>query len=303
MIPRTSRLIMGTKLEMALIFVVSAFSCATVGTATNPATGMAINASGGISFGNLYYSSWASFGCGMGLLVSFMRTERGLDVSNEMISRGKRFRLHCLLIVTTVIVMGCSASSYDAKCDRDDDFSFRSSKFCRRAAFGVSAGCVGCVFSLAVVAMRLSCTAHDNGGVSPNNIIFAVECVSSLILIFFYGFAVAYLTSEEGPGAPLGNLYYSTWITFGLTFFVALSCFEELQAAKLMYSLQTERDDDFNENEGVDGSIVSDHHSKPVDWPDNEIEEAVEPNHQANGFREAAPSNGNRSGSVGEVQI
>ena len=49
-----------------------------------------------------------------------------------------------------------------------------------------------------------------------------------------YGFAVAYLTSEEGPGAPLGNLYYSTWLSFGIVFFVATSCFEEYQAAKTM---------------------------------------------------------------------
>lgn len=43
---------------------------------------------------------------------------------------------------------------------------------------------------------------------------------------------MAYLTSEEGPGAPLGNLYYSSWIAFCLYFYVAASCLEEIQAAR-----------------------------------------------------------------------
>eukprot|EP00579_Thalassiosira_antarctica_P010254 CAMPEP_0201914296 /NCGR_PEP_ID=MMETSP0903-20130614/4519_1 /ASSEMBLY_ACC=CAM_ASM_000552 /TAXON_ID=420261 /ORGANISM="Thalassiosira antarctica, Strain CCMP982" /LENGTH=378 /DNA_ID=CAMNT_0048449655 /DNA_START=34 /DNA_END=1170 /DNA_ORIENTATION=- len=300
MIPQAAHRLMGTKLELALIFVVSAFACAAVGTATNPATGMAINASGGISFGNLYYSTWASFGCGMALLISFIRTERGMDVSSELKSRGKRFRLWVILIITTLIVMGSSASSYDAKCDKDEDF--RPIQYCRRSAFGVSAGCIGCVISLAVVAIRVSCTPRENGQGNKKKIVFAVECISSLIMLCFYCFAAAYLTSEEGPGAPLGNLYYSTWITFGLIFFVATSCFEEFQAAKLVYSHRNQQGGDVGE--GGFSSIDLSNHGRPVDWPDNENHVPVESNLQEeNGFRQAAPPVGNRSGSVGEVQI
>lgn len=313
MIPETSRLLMGTKLELALIFIVSAFTCAAVGTATNPATGMAVNASGGVSFGNLYYSTWASFACGLALLMSFMRTERGLDVSSELKSRGKRFRYWVLLVVTTLIVMGSSASSYDAKCgDINNDEAFKPRKYCRRAAFGVSAGCIGCVGSLAVVAMRLSCTTKENNADedsgNPNKIIFVGECISSLILLCFYCFAVAYLTSEEGPGAPLGNLYYSTWITFGLIFFVAASCFEEIQAAKAEYSLRNQRGAVMSEGE-VSSINMSNHQIRLTDWPDNEQHHVppVEPSRpQQNSVSQAssAVSVGSiRSGSVGEVQV
>lgn len=240
MIPRSSRLTRGTKLELLLILISLGFTCAAVGASTNPATGLAVNAVGGVSFGNLYYSTWGSFGCAFTLLLSYIRTERGVDLGNELKSKGSRFRSWVILIVTTLIVMGSSASSYDAQCDVDVEE--KPGKYCRRAALGVTVGCIGCVTSLTIVAMRMVfATPHEDENVNrgsegrgSNTIIFAVEGVSSAVLFCAYGFAVAYLTSEKGPGAPLGNLYYSSWATFGLTFFVAASCFEEFQAAKSM---------------------------------------------------------------------
>lgn len=293
-----------------LILVASAFACAAVGMATNPATGMAVNASGGVSFGNLYYSTWASFGCGLALFMSFMRTERGFDVTSELNSRGKRFRLWFILVITSLIVMGSSASSYDAKCGANEEF--RPGKYCRRAAFGVSAGCIGCVCSLAVVAMRLWCTTQDNSDESgPNKIIFAVECISSLILLCFYCFAVAYLTSEEGPGAPLGNLYYATWTTFGLLFFVAVSCYEEIQAAKLVYSLRNQQGAEMSQGEVSsinmsNRSINMSNHGRPQDNENKVI--PVEPNRPEQKVFTQAPAQATpigsiRSGSVGEVQV
>ena len=232
-LPSTAPKVNGTKCEMILILLLLAFTCAAVGASTNPATGLAVNSSGGVSFGNLYYSTWVSFASAFALLLSFIRTERGIDLGNELQSRGIRFRSWFILIVTTLVVMGSSASSYDARCDVDEQV--KPIKYCRRAALGVSAGCIGCMASLAVVSMRLVCAGQDDDrGNASNKTTFAVEGIVSGVLFCLYGFAVAYLTSEKGPGAPLGNLYYSSWITFGMTFFVATSCFEEFQAAKSM---------------------------------------------------------------------
>ena len=46
MTPKTAHHLIGTKLELVFILIASAFTCAAVGASTNPATGMAINASG-----------------------------------------------------------------------------------------------------------------------------------------------------------------------------------------------------------------------------------------------------------------
>lgn len=276
---------------------------------------MAVNASGGVSFGNLFYSTWASFISSMGALLSFLRTERGFDVSNELSSRGNRFRTWAILIIASLIVMGSSASCYDAKCDELYN-DVRPVKYCRRAAFGVSAGCIGCVASLAVVAMRVSCATLTPEG-RANRTIFMIEGVLSVGLFCIFGFAVAYLTSEKGPGAPLGNLYYSSWASFGLTFFVATSCFEEFQAAKSMILLgrqppppppppQTDQYSD-NEREALNSdanSIGMPHHGTPYN---NDIVSIAEgEDSQAETGQSTSASSGYSSrvtGSVGEVQI
>lgn len=279
-----------------------------VGTATNPASGMAVNASGGVSFGNLFYSTWASFISAMGGLLSFLRTERGFDVGSELSSRGNRFRTWAILIVVTLIVMGSSASCYDAKCD--ELYNVRPVKYCRRAAFGVSAGCIGCVASLAVVAMRMSCATMTLEG-RANRTIFIIEGVLSVVLFCIFGFAVAYVTSEKGPGAPLGNLYYSSWVAFGLTFFVATSCFEEFQAAKNMILLgrqpqppQTEQYDIEREalNSEANSIGVSDHgtlynNENAISIVEREDSQAGQSSSVSSGFTQRV------TGSVGEVQI
>ena len=298
LVPQTSRLLHGTKLELLLIILLLGFTCSSVGIATNPSTGMAVNAMGGVSFGNLYYSTWISFTCAMALLLSFIRTERGLDVSSELKSRGKRFRLWVILAVSTLIVMGSSASCYDAKCDYTDQRGFdEPRKYCRRAAFGVSAGCIGCVVSLVIVAIRSVCakSINDNSGSgkgSANKRIFAMECISSLILLCFYCFAVGYLTSEEGPAAPIGNLFYSTWISFGLIFFIALSCYHEIQMAKKIYRNAQDAD-------------MSDGGTNPT-WPEYEHTAPMQNHHMPlvdDGKLMSGLSATIGSGSVGEVQV
>ncbi|KAL9178905.1 hypothetical protein ACHAXT_011878 [Thalassiosira profunda] len=296
-LPRTAHILAGTKSELALIVAVAAFACGAVGTATNPATGMAVNAASGVSFGNLYYSTWATFACAAGLLLSFLRTERGLDVSSQLKSRGRRFRLWAILIIANLIVMGSSASAYDAKCGDDEEMV--PIKYCRRAAFGVSAGCIGCVGSLACVAMRVSCTRIESGEARPNKLVFGVECIAGLMLLCFYCFAVAYLTSEEGPGAPLGNLFYSTWVSFGLICFVGTSLLEEYQAAKSIYKQE-------NRPRSIAASAgdVSSLQTQGADWTDNEHSASIDHHRPIlHGVQQASMPVAQRTGSVGEVSI
>ena len=302
---RATKYLHGTKLEIGLILILCGFTCSSVGTATNPASGMAVNASGGVSFGNLFYSTWASFISATGALLSFLRTERGFDVASELSSRGNRFRCWSVLIIVALIVMGSSASCYDAKCDEFYN-DVRPVKYCRRAAFGVSAGCIGCVASLAVVAMRLSCTTTTREG-RANRTIFIIEGVLSVCLFCIFGFATAYLTSEKGPGAPIGNLYYSSWAAFALTFFVATSCFEEFQAAKNMILLGRQPTPESSEREALtsDASIAVSDHGTSYSNETNSVTDNAKTDDILEGQSSAdLPAFSQRiTGSVGEVQI
>ena len=231
MIPAVNSGLIGSKLELGAIVGNLAFSSVSVGCATNPASGMAINSSGGISFGNLYYSTWACAVVGVMLLASYLRTERGFDVNSELHARGRRFRHWAVLALTSLVVMGSAASSHDAKCyDRD----VKPEPYCGRASYGVSAGCVGCVASLSIVAARLTCVKREGGEDGPNRALFTAEAVLGAVLLLVYCMAVAYLTSEEGPGAPIGNLFYASWLSIAFAAAALTSCLQEWQTAGAM---------------------------------------------------------------------
>ena len=240
----------GSKIELTIILLLNCLSLISVIECTNPAQGLAINTNGGIGFGNLYYFTWITFYITLWLLTSYVRTERGVDVIGELSNKGKRFRYWVGVVASSVIVMGSAASCYDARClqlqyyNENNDYNDgstseeeeggaghgneRSTKYCRRAAFGVAAGIIGCAIGISIAAIRLSYIFGNEG----SKIVFIIECICGLVLLVMYSFAVAYLTGEEGPGGPLGNLYYSTWVTFAMVLLITASCLEEIRVAE-----------------------------------------------------------------------
>merc|ERR1712008_253684 len=69
-------------------------------------------------------------------------------------------------------------------------------------------------------------------GIGSAVVPFHIEAGFSFVLFFGFSFGVAFITSEKGPGAPLGNLYYSTWATFACTFLIGSSLIEEHDTAR-----------------------------------------------------------------------
>lgn len=130
-----------------------------------------------------------------------------------MRSRSSSFTYWSALLVSSLIVMGTSADIYNRNCDVDD----REQPYCSRTVLGVTVGTMGVIFSLAVVAMKLTL------GAAP----FLVEVALVVLLLILYIVEVAYVTDIQGPGSPLGNLYYFSWISFLLTFLVGKACHED----------------------------------------------------------------------------
>ena len=229
----------GSKAELTIILLSNCLSLVSVIECTAPANGLAINTDGGIGF------AWITFAISLWLLASYVRTERGIDALVELSNKGRRFRAWVGVVASSVIVMGSAASCYDARCllqlqyyvndggmnNNEESYghgSERSTVYCRRAAFGVAAGIIGCAIGISIAAIRSSYIFGNEG----SKIVFIIECISGFVLLVMYSFAVAYLTGEEGPGGPLGNLYYSTWITFAMVLSITASCLEEIRAAE-----------------------------------------------------------------------
>mmetsp|Transcript_37212 Transcript_37212/g.81494 ORF Transcript_37212/g.81494 Transcript_37212/m.81494 type:complete len:316 (+) Transcript_37212:73-1020(+) len=224
----TSLFIVGTKLEGCLCVLLAAFWAGTVAVVADARHGLAVNEMGAVSNGNLYYFSWAGFICSVTLLTSYLRSAFQIDVAGEIRSRSARLTTWSAHMACSLIVMGASANIFQNDCIEADV----GYVFCRRTKLGIGLGAVGTVLALIIVAMKIATSK------SP----FLVEATFSFILVVSFAFGVAYITSEQGPGSPLGNLYYFTWGAFLSSFMLIASCYEDYNAAKNITSSTTEGD-------------------------------------------------------------
>lgn len=217
--PVTSLFVVGTKIEGIVCIILLAFWAATVAIVSDATHGLAVNEDGAVQNGNLYYFSWAGFVTAILLTVSYLRGVFGVDVAGEMQSRSARLTTWSGLLAASLIVMGACANIFDQQCSPQVE----SDTFCTRTKYGLSLGAVATTFSLAIVGLKIATTAAP----------FVVEGVFSFILTVMYAFGVAFITSPEGPGSAIGNLYYFSWIGLLCCFVLGASCFEDFKGTKM----------------------------------------------------------------------
>ena len=207
-------LVVGNRVEAWAIVILLLFWTVLVSLITGPNRGLAVDQQGGVNLGNLYYISWAGFLCICMLGAMYIEDVFGINVQDRMKQKSNSFMYWSGLLVSSLIVMGTCADLYDSKCDVGK--GNKPQPFCERTVYGIVVGTFGTILSLAIVAMKVSYAAP-----------FLVEIATAAILFIFYMFEVAFLTRPNGPGSPLGNLYYFSWISFGLTFMVGKTCHED----------------------------------------------------------------------------
>uniref|UniRef100_A0A7S4QLC8 Uncharacterized protein n=2 Tax=Ditylum brightwellii TaxID=49249 RepID=A0A7S4QLC8_9STRA len=161
------------------------------------------------------------------LLTSYLKSAWNIDIADQITNRSSRLSLWSMLLVTSLVSISSSASIYDKNCLSGGD---TEDKFCNRTVLSIVIGCVGTVSSLLVVASKFA----------NSDAPFIMESFVGALLFVLQAFGVAYTTSDNGPGAPLGNLYYSSWFSFVCSFFIGSSCFEEHQAHILMKEQEKE---------------------------------------------------------------
>lgn len=211
----SSILIVGTKIEGIIAAILVIFWIATVSVVTDSRRGLAVDEFGAVESGNLYYFSWAGFICSVILLVNYFRHVFNVDVATEIRTRSARLTSWSGLLATSLVVMGSSANYFDTTCGGEQD------EKCSRAVFGIVLGAIMTLSSVGIVGLKIATTKAP----------FLIEVAVSVLSIIMYGFGVAFITSQKGPGAPLGNLYYFTWISFLVSFLIAASCYEDYNTA------------------------------------------------------------------------
>jgi hypothetical protein len=207
----------GQKAEGILSLVLAGFWVATVAVVTDSRHGLAVDEYGAVQNGNLYYFSWAGFVCSIILLVSYLRHVFGVDVAGEIRTRSVRLTTWSALLSTSLVVMGASANYYDTMCGGGGG----NQSVCSRSVFGIILGAISTLSSVGIVGLKIATSKAP----------FLLETGVSFLLVILYGFGVAFITAPNGPGSPLGNIYYFTWGSFLAAFSVLASCFEDYNAA------------------------------------------------------------------------
>ena len=228
--PLLSSIILGTKIEGVIIVILITFWTALVAIVSDTRHGLATDSTGSISNGNLYYFSWAGLATGVSLLISYMRSTFGFDMGGELRSRAERLQQWVWAGMLGLIQMGSSARLFDNHCGSQSglgEAEMGSIMFCRRSQLGIVLGIFTAIFSTVIVGFKL--------GVSRSSKLpwlFTSELVLSGVIAGSQAVGVGFLTGQEGPAAPLNNLYYSTWGSLAFGLLLVGSCVENWSTAK-----------------------------------------------------------------------
>jgi len=215
--PIPASIIVGTKIEGVVVLILAGFWAATVAVVSDARNGLAVDEEGKVESGNLYYFSWAGFICSVILTVSYLRAAFGVDVASELRNRSARLTLWAGLLAGQLVIMGSCANIFDQRCAPMTDAGDEG--FCKRTKFGISVGVVGTAFSLGVVGMKVATSQAP----------FILEAIFACMLLAMNGVGIALITSGNGPGGAIGNLYYFTWISGVCAFFLTFSCLQDFQ--------------------------------------------------------------------------
>jgi hypothetical protein len=216
--PILNSYINGTKIEGGICLALIVFWILTVAIITDSKYDLAVNETGAVSNGNLYYFSWAGFVCSISIFISYLQHVFQLDVAGEIQTRAARLNYWTALLTTSLVVMGSSANVYGNFCSTGE----ASETYCARTKYGIALGTIATLVGVFIVASKIALRTAP----------FVVEAGLGIAMMIMYVFGVIYLTEQQGPGAPLGNLYYFTWLSFLVSCMISASCFEDYQASK-----------------------------------------------------------------------
>jgi len=261
------------KVEGIIIVILTIFWITLVAIVSSPTSGLAVYDDGAVYLANLYYFTWSAFIMCV-ILGSFYVEDRfqvqihshlrgsqnqnqnvvnysnsndsnddgsgpsspsstqppqGLVKANTKIDS---FIFWTACMVSSLIVMGTSADIYNRNCEVAVEF--KPQPFCGRSVFAITTGTIGVVFSLVMIIMKISI------GITP----FLMELGLAGILFILYCLEIVFVTAQQGPGAPLGNLYYFSWISFFCIFGVGKCCYEDyvsiVETSELEFQQQRE---------------------------------------------------------------
>jgi len=219
----------------------------------NPNRGIAVLQDNVVN-ANLYFFSWLSLATITYIAGNLLQEWTGLSVRDAMNASttpktGKWYGL----AGSSMVVMVSSVRLFNSSNCADD-----STEYCRRTKFGISVGVLSFVFSIALACILSKATS-----------VTFFELVSTTVMLTFWCFGVGFITFGQAPGSRIGNLYFSTWISFILIVAIFAAVFRDFLSSRAAAAAQQHGQDVANEQQG-DGAGPDDGQLPPQAIPDEE---------------------------------
>lgn len=180
----------------------------------NPNRGIAVEGEEVVN-ANLYFFSWLSLAAVVYIAASLLE-EYGISVRQVAANNAKAGRWYGLA-ASSMIVMVSSVRLFVSKnCSND---IWTGTETCKRTKFGISMGVISFVWAFGL-------------GFMMHKVSKFLELASSTMLLTLWCFGVGFITFGESPGARIGNLYFSTWISFIIIVFLFAQVFRDFMSAR-----------------------------------------------------------------------
>jgi hypothetical protein len=182
----------------------------------NPTNDFAVS-SFAITNANLYFSSWGAFLAVVFIFGSFLQEYKIVDVSDLSVKAHPMLIKWVLLMTASVVVLASAVKIYQddtVGCGGD-----KSKTTCQRTIYAISLGVIGSVLAMSAAGL------YKFYEIKPP---LAIESAFAFVAVVLYCVGVAYVTSPKGPGRSVGNLYFSTWFGFIISFFLGSTSIKDL---------------------------------------------------------------------------
>mmetsp|Transcript_17367 Transcript_17367/g.47413 ORF Transcript_17367/g.47413 Transcript_17367/m.47413 type:complete len:312 (-) Transcript_17367:281-1216(-) len=209
----------GTIIEITMVTLVTAFWGIGLPVMMKPDNAIAV-VGPDVNNANLYFFSWIAFIVAIFLVLSLVREKLAFDVRD---TPGKQLKWF-FLAASSLVVMGSAVrihKSASVACG-DDGSALSGSDYCKRTNFAISLGVVTFFVALTVLFMIMKSIMAT-----------MIELGLTTILLILWTFGVGFITfggRERAPGTTIGNLYFSTWISFMLCLFLFGNSLQEFTA-------------------------------------------------------------------------
>jgi hypothetical protein len=180
----------------------------------------AVNSVGEIVIANLYFYSWAGILSAGLLMMSYVNALFKVKHPDYMSIVWVAICKVCFVILGAALHVWHTIGD---NCDLDEITS-GAVTFCSRTVLAIVVSLAGMLVGGLVVFGRVMVTLCGGCGCIGPRTQAHVEMIVSMFLVLLFSATVALVTGIGGPGQSVGDLFFSTWVSFAVALGIFVQC-------------------------------------------------------------------------------